>query len=142
MAARVQATTKRPTVRHQAWRDLSAHHKKVRELHLRQLFADDPKRGMRMTAEALGLLLDYSKNRITAETLNLLLKLAAESGLRERIEAMFRGEKINVTEKRAVLHTALRAPRSASIVLEGENVVPKVHTVLDRMADFANRVRS
>jgi len=97
---------------------------------------------MRMTAEALGLLLDYSKNRITAETLNLLLKLAAESGLRERIEAMFRGEKINVTEKRAVLHTALRAPRDASIVVDGENVVPKVHAVLGRMADFATRVRS
>jgi len=95
-----------------------------------------------MTAEALGLLLDYSKNRITAETLNLLLKLAEESRLRERIEAMFRGEKINITEKRAVLHTALRAPRDASIVVDGENVVPKVHAVLGRMADFANRVRS
>jgi len=95
-----------------------------------------------MTAEALGLLLDYSKNRITAETLNLLLKLAEESRLRERIDAMFRGEEINITEKRAVLHTALRAPRDASIVVDGENVVPKVHAVLDRMADFANRVRS
>jgi glucose-6-phosphate isomerase len=95
-----------------------------------------------MTAEALGLLLDYSKNRITAETLNLLLKLAEESRLRERIDAMFRGEKINITEKRAVLHTALRTPRDGSIVVDGENVVPKVHAVLDRMADFANRVRS
>jgi glucose-6-phosphate isomerase len=95
-----------------------------------------------MTVEALGLLLDYSKNRITAETLKLLLKLAEESRLRERIEAMFRGEKINITEKRPVLHTALRAPRDASVVVDGENVVPKVHAVLDRMADFANRVRS
>ena len=142
MAARVEAITKRPTVRHQGWRALSAHYKKVREIHLRQLFADDPKRGTRMTTEALGLLLDYSKNRITAETLNLLLKLAEESRLRERIGAMFSGEKINITEKRAVLHTALRAPRDASIVVDGENVVPKVHAVLDRMADFANRVRS
>jgi glucose-6-phosphate isomerase len=142
MAARVEAITRRPTVRHQGWRALAAHYRKVREFHLRQLFADDPKRGTRMTTEALGLLLDYSKNRITAETLNLLLKLAEESRLRERIDAMFRGEKINITEKRAVLHTALRAPRDASIVVDGENVVPKVHGVLDRMADFANRVRS
>jgi glucose-6-phosphate isomerase len=142
MAARVEAITKRPAVRHSEWKALAAHYKKVREMHLRQLFADDPKRGTRMTAEALGLLLDYSKNRITAETLTLLLKLAEESRLRERIDAMFRGEKINITEKRAVLHTALRAPRDASIVVDGENVVPKVHAVLDRMADFANRVRS
>jgi glucose-6-phosphate isomerase len=142
MAARVEAITKRPTIRHSGWRALSAHYKKVREVHLRQLFADDPKRGPRMTAEALGLLLDYSKNRITAETLKLLLNLAEESRLRERIDAMFRGEKINITENRAVLHTALRAPRDASIVVDGENVVPKVHAVLDRMADFANRVRS
>jgi len=142
MAARVEAITKRPAVRQSGWKALAAHYKKVREMHLRQLFADDPKRGTRMTAEALGLLLDYSKNRITAETLTLLLKLAEESRLRERIDAMFRGEKINITEKRAVLHTALRAPRDASIVVDGENVVPKVHAVLDRMADFANRVRS
>jgi glucose-6-phosphate isomerase len=142
MAANADEITKRPPVRHQAWRALSAHYRKVREFHLRQLFADDPKRGQRMTAEALGLLLDYSKNRITAETLNLLLKLAEESRLRERIDAMFRGEKINITEKRAVLHTALRAPRDTSIVVDGENVVPRVHAVLDRMADFANRVRS
>ena len=142
MAARVEAITKRPAVRQSGWKALAAHYKKIRESHLRQLFADDPKRGTRMTAEALGLLLDYSKNRITAETLTLLLKLAEESRLRERIDAMFRGEKINITEKRAVLHTALRAPRDASIVVDGENVVPKVHAVLDRMADFANRVRS
>lgn len=108
MAARVEAITKRPTVRHSGWRALSAHYKNVREVHLRQLFADDPKRGPRMTVEALGLLLDYSKNRITAETLKLLLNLAEESRLRERIDAMFRGEKINITEKRPVLHTALR----------------------------------
>jgi glucose-6-phosphate isomerase len=95
-----------------------------------------------MTAEAVGLYLDYSKNRITDETLKLLLQLADESGLRERIDAMFRGEKINVTENRAVLHVALRAPRGASIVVDGENVVPQVHAVLDKMADFSKRVRS
>jgi glucose-6-phosphate isomerase len=142
MAGSTEEITKRPTVKHQAWKGLSTHYKKVKELHLRQLFVDDPARGTRMTAEALGLLLDYSKNRITAETLSLLLKLAEESRLQERIDAMFGGEKINITEKRAVLHTALRAPRGASIVVDGENVVPKVHAVLDRMADFANRIRS
>src|SRR6266481_9581127 len=125
-----------------AWKALEAHYEKVRKLTLRQLFADDPKRGERMTAEALGLYVDYSKHRITDETLALLLQLAEESGLRERIDAMFRGEKINVTEKRAVLHVALRAPRGASIVVDGENVVPQVHAVLDKMADFSNRVRS
>src|ERR1700756_5285185 len=118
------------------------HHQSVRELHLRQLFAEDPKRGERMTAEAVGLYLDYSKNRITDETLKVLLQLADESGLRERIDAMFRGEKINITENRAVLHVALRAPRGASIVVDGQNVVPEVHAVLDKMADFSNRVRS
>ena len=137
MAARVQAVNKRP-----AWKALAAHYKKVRDLHLRDLFADDPKRGERMTAEAVGLFLDYSKNRITDETLKLLLQLAEESGLRARIDAMFRGEKINITENRAVLHVALRAPRGASIVVDGENVVPQVHAVLDKMADFSNRVRS
>src|SRR5213076_2814115 len=126
----------------QAWNALAAHHQSVRELHLRQLFADDPKRGERMTAEAVGLYLDYSKNRVTDETLKLLLQLADESGLRERIDAMFRGEKINITENRAVLHTALRAPRGATIVVDGENVVPQVHAVLNKMADFSNRVRS
>ena len=115
---------------------------KVRELHLRKLFADDPERGERMTAEAVGIYLDYSKNRITDETLRLLLQLAEESGLRARIDAMFRGEKINVTEKRAVLHVALRAPKGQSIVVDGEDVVPQVHAVLDKMADFSNRVRS
>jgi glucose-6-phosphate isomerase len=126
----------------QAWNALAAHHQSVRELHLRQLFADDPKRGEGMTVEAVGLYLDYSKNRITDETLKLLLQLADESGLRGRIDAMFRGEKINITENRAVLHVALRAPRGASIVVDGQNVVPEVHAVLDKMADFSNRVRS
>ena len=104
--------------------------------HLRELFADDPKRGERLTVEAAGLYLDYSKNRITDETLKLLLQLAEESGLRERIDAMFRGDKINVTENRAVLHVALRAPKGASILVDGEDVVPEVHAVLDQMADF------
>src|ERR1700758_413261 len=107
-----------------AWNALVAHYQNVRELHLRKLFADDPTRGERMTAEAVGLYLDYSKNRITDETLQLLLQLADESGLRGRIDAMFRGEKLNVTESRAVLHVALRAPRGASIVVDGVNVVP------------------
>jgi glucose-6-phosphate isomerase len=111
-------------------------------LHLRQLFAGDPGRGERLTAEAAGLFLDYSKNRITDETVKLLVQLAEESGLRARIEAMFRGEKINVTEQRAVLHVALRAPQGASIVVDGANVVPQVHAVLDKMAGFSNRVRS
>src|SRR5437762_5220737 len=125
-----------------AWKALTAHHDEIEHLHLRQLFADDPTRGERMTAEAVGLYLDYSKNRITDETLGLLLRLAGESGLRERIDAMFRGDRINVTEGRAVLHVALRAPRGTSIVLDGENVVDEVHAVLDRMAEFADRIRS
>jgi glucose-6-phosphate isomerase len=125
-----------------AWQALEAHYPKVRELHLRKLFADDPKRGERMTAEAAGVYFDYSKHRITDETLGLLVQLAEESGLRARIDAMFRGEKINVTEKRAVLHVALRAPKGQSIVIDGEDVVTKVHAVLDKMADFSTRVRS
>jgi len=125
-----------------AWKALVAHHQKMRDLHLRKLFADDPKRAERMTVEAVGLYLDCSKNRVTDETLKLLVQLADESGLRGRIDAMFRGDKINITENRAVLHVALRAPKEASIVVDGENVVPKVHAVLDRMADFSNRVRS
>jgi glucose-6-phosphate isomerase len=141
MAARAEAITSRPAVKRQAWKDLASHYKKVRDLHLRQLFAEDPTRGTRMTAEAVGLYLDYSKNRITDETLQLLIGLAEESHLQERIVAMFRGDKINVTEKRAVLHTALRAPQDASIIVDGKNVVPEVHAVLDRMADFSNRVR-
>jgi glucose-6-phosphate isomerase len=134
--------TIKPLTERQAWNALAAHHQSVRELHLRKLFADDPERGERMTAQGAGLYLDYSKNRITDETLKLLVQLADESGLRERIDAMFRGEKINITENRAVLHVALRAPRDASIIVDGENVVPQVHAVLDKMTDFSNRVRS
>jgi len=114
----------------------------MRNVHLRTLFADDPVRGERLTAEAVGLFLDYSKNRVSDETIALLIQLADESGLRARIEAMFRGEKINITEDRAVLHVALRAPRDASIVVDGKNVVPEVHAVLDKMAGFANRDRN
>ena len=125
-----------------AWQALAAHHESVSKVHLRQLFADDPKRGQRMVVEAAGLYLDYSKNRVTDETVRLLLALADQSGLRARIEAMFRGDKINITEKRAVLHVALRAPAGASILVDGKNVVPEVHSVLDKMAAFANRVRS
>jgi glucose-6-phosphate isomerase len=125
-----------------AWQALEAHYPKVRELHLRKLFADDPKRGERMTTEAIGIYFDYSKHRITDETLGLLVQLAEACGLRARIDAMFRGEKINVTEKRAVLHVALRAPKGESIVVNGEDVVPKVHAVLDKMTGFCNRVRS
>jgi glucose-6-phosphate isomerase len=124
-----------------AWKALEAHYQQVRQLHLKQLFADDPRRGERLTVEAVGLYLDYSKNRVTDETLKLLLQLAEESGLRDRLDAMFRGDKINVTENRAVLHVALRAPKGASIVVDGANVVPQVHAVLDKMADFAGRVR-
>jgi glucose-6-phosphate isomerase len=131
-----------PLPKRKAWKGLQTHYKEVRELHLRNLFADDPKRGERMTAEAVGLFLDYSKNRITDETVKLLIELAEESGLRARIDAMFRGEKINTTEKRAVLHVALRAPKEASIVVDGENVVPQVHNVLDKMTEFSNRIRS
>ena len=137
MTAAIQSLTARPS-----WKALESHYQKVRQSHLRQLFADDPKRGERLTTEAVGLYLDYSKNRVTDETLKLLLQLAEESGLRARIDAMFRGEKINITENRAVLHVALRAPRDASIVVDGENVVPQVHAVLDKMANFSNRVRS
>jgi len=131
-----------PLTQRKAWKALQAHHTRVKELHLRQLFGEDPQRGERMTAEAAGLFLDYSKNRISDETLKLLIQLAEESGLRDRIEAMFRGDKINITENRAVLHVALRAPKGASIVVDGTNVVPEVHAVLDKMADFSNRVRS
>jgi glucose-6-phosphate isomerase len=142
MAANPQPQVKKRAIKQAAWKALASHYKTVSKLHLRQLFGDDPKRGQRMTVEAVGLYLDYSKNRITDETLKLLLQLAGESGLRARIDAMFRGDKINITEKRAVLHTALRAPKDASIIVDGQNVVPEVHEVLDRMADFSNRVRS
>src|ERR1700757_2459806 len=141
MAANPQPQAKKRVTKPSAWKALAAHYNEISKLHLRQLFADDPKRGERMAIEAAGLYLDYSKNRVTDETLRLLLQLAEKSGLRAHIDAMFSGEKINVTEKRAVLHTALRAPRNASILVDGKNVVPEVHAVLDRMADFSNRVR-
>ena len=146
MTTVAEKTTKSPSIRsftrRDAYKALQAHYKQIRTKHLRELFADDPGRGERMTAEAIGLFFDYSKNRITDETLQLLLKLAEESGLRQRIDAMFRGEKINVTEKRAVLHVALRAPKGTSILVDRKDVVPEVHAVLDRMAAFSNRVRS
>ena len=131
-----------PLTSRPAWQALEAHYQQIKDVHLKTLFAQDPQRGERFTCEALGLYLDYSKNRITAETLELLLRLANDCGLRERIDAMFRGDKINVTEKRAVLHVALRAPRDAHILVDGQDVVSEVHAVLDKMADFARRVRS
>jgi glucose-6-phosphate isomerase len=142
MESVVDKGTDRPLTARPAWKSLQGHFQRIREQHLRQLFAADTERGKRMTAEAEGIFLDYSKNRVTDETLQLLLKLAEESNLRSRIDAMFRGDKINVTEKRAVLHVALRAPKGTSIVVDGENVVPEVHAVLDKMTDFSNRVRS
>jgi glucose-6-phosphate isomerase len=136
-------TTKlKPLSERPAWKALEAHYQQIQEKHLKQLFADDPARGERFTVETGGIFLDYSKNRITDETLKLLIQLAEESGLRARIDAMFRGEKINITENRAVLHVALRAPKSESIFVDGEDVVPGIHAVLDRMAAFADRVRS
>jgi len=138
----VETLTDRPLTERPAWKDLEAHFQKVRELHLRQLFAADRERGKHMTAEGAGIYLDYSKNRITDETIPLLLQLAEQSGLRSRMDAMFRGDKINSTENRAVLHVALRAPRGTSIVVDGHNVVPDVHDVLDKMAKFCNRVRT
>ncbi len=136
MTAKTLPLTERP-----AWKALREHYQKIRNIHLRTLFGEDPGRGERFAVEAAGLYFDYSKHRITEETMRLLLGLAEEMGLRARIDAMFAGEKINVTERRAVLHVALRAPRSQSITVDGENVVPKVHEVLDRMAEFARRVR-
>jgi glucose-6-phosphate isomerase len=132
----------RPFTERPAWAALKSNADTLRDVHLRTLFAGDPGRGERFTAEAAGLFLDYSKNRITAETIQLLLELAEESGLAERIAAMFRGDKINITEKRAVLHTALRAPKDATILVDGVNVVPQVHEVLGKMTAFANKVRS
>jgi glucose-6-phosphate isomerase len=125
-----------------AWASLKKHHQRIRRLHLRQLFAKDPGRGERLVVEAAGIYFDYSKNRVIDETMGLLLELARESGLREHIDAMFRGDKINTSEQRAVLHVALRAPRGASIMFDGQNVVPEVHAVLDKMTAFAERVRS
>jgi glucose-6-phosphate isomerase len=146
MAARVKPVAKSkaatPLIKLKAWKALTAHYKKVQKVPLKKLFADDPKRGLRLTVDAVGIFLDYSKNRVTDQTLKLLLQLAEESHLRGRIDAMFRGDKINVTENRAVLHIALRAPKGASIVVDGENVVPQVHAVLDKMANFSDRIRS
>src|ERR1700757_3208995 len=137
MTPAIQSLTGRP-----AWKALQAHFQKVRDLHLRQLFAEDQERGERFVVEGAGLYLDYSKNRITSETVSLLLQLADECGLRDKIDAMFRGDKINITENRAVLHVALRAPEGATITVDGQNVVPDVHAVLDKMATFSERVRS
>ncbi len=136
------STTSLPLTQRPAWKALEEHFRQVQNIHLRTLFADDPRRGERFTLDAAGIYLDYSKNRITDGTLHLLLQLAEASGLKQRIDAMFKGEKINVTEQRAVLHVALRAPRDQSIIVDGENVVPQVHAVLDKMAAFSNRVRS
>jgi glucose-6-phosphate isomerase len=142
MAARSEISHARSRGKQGAWRPLEDHYDAMRSRHLRELFAHDPARGERMTAEAAGVFLDYSKNRVDDETLRLLIELAEQSGLRERIDAMFRGEKINITENRAVLHVALRAPKGASIMVDGKNVVPEVHRVLDKMAGFADRLRS
>ena len=132
-----QRTTNAPS-----WHALQAHYDKIKEVQLRRLFADDPGRGERLVAEGAGLYLDYSKNRITDETIRLLLQLAKERGVAERRDSMFRGERINVTENRAVLHVALRAPKGTQIKVDGVDVVPEVHAVLDKMAAFSNRVRS
>src|SRR5262249_2087505 len=131
-----------PLVQRPTWAALQAHYKQVAPLHLRKLFADDPKRGERLTLEAAGIYLDYSKNRITDETLSLLVQLADQSGLRDHIDAMFSGQHINISENRAVLHTALRATRGVTIQVDGVNVVPQVHAVLDKMSAFADRVRT
>jgi len=141
MQAGLEAPALPPLVTRSSWKALERHHQEVRSLHLKSLFAADPDRGKRMTAEAAGLFLDYSKNRVTDQTLDLLVELAREAGLQARIEAMFRGDAINTTERRPVLHIALRAPKGATIVVNGENVVPQVHAVLDRMAAFSDRIR-
>jgi glucose-6-phosphate isomerase len=141
-AAKAKTKVITPLTKRKAWKALTAHYKKISKVHLRKLFADDPKRGERLTLEAAGIFLDYSKHRINDQTIKLLLQLADESRLRERIDAMFSGEKINITEKRAVLHVALRAPKGSSIIVDGENVVPGVHAVLDKMSSFCDRVRS
>jgi glucose-6-phosphate isomerase len=138
----ITTTNIKPLTQRPAWKALAAHHKQIQKLPLRKLFAEDAKRGQRFTAEAAGLFLDFSKNCITDQTLKLLLQLAGESGLRGKMAAMFSGAKINVTENRAVLHVALRAPKGETILVDGKNVVPEVHAVLDRMAEFSNRVRS
>jgi glucose-6-phosphate isomerase len=146
MAPRAKHTPKvpalKPLTKRKAWAALKAHHRQISRAHLRKLFADDSKRGERFTVDAVGIYLDYSKNLITEKTIKLLLDLARESKVQERRDAMFRGEKINITENRAVLHVALRAPKDASILVDGKNVVPEVHEVLAKMADFSNRIRS
>jgi glucose-6-phosphate isomerase len=146
MARTAKTTSKspemKPLTKRKAWSALRAHHKTVQSVHLRKLFADNPKRAEKFSLEALGIYFDYSKNRITDKTVTLLLQLARESGLREHIDAMFRGDKINITENRAVLHVALRAPKDQTILVDGKNVVPEVHAVLDKMTAFCNRVRS
>jgi glucose-6-phosphate isomerase len=138
----LKSSALKPLTKRKAWIALKAHYKIAQALQLRKLFDDDPKRGEKLTADAVGIYLDYSKNRITDKTLKLLLELAKESGLRERIDAMFRGDKINITENRAVLHVALRAPKNETILVDGKNVVPDVHAVLDKMGAFCDRVRS
>ena len=131
-----------PSLRNRpAWTALNEHFVKIQNVHLRRLFAGDPQRSERFTVDTLGLYFDYSKNRITADTLRLLVELAEQSGLREHIDAMFAGDKINVTEKRAVLHVALRAPKGEQIFADGTDVVPEVHAVLDKMSEFAGQVR-
>src|SRR5262249_15455499 len=142
MAARLEIPRARSTSRDAAWRALADHHETMRGRHLRNLFADDRARGERMTAEAAGVFLDYSKNRIDDETLSLLVELAEQSGLRDRIGAMFRGEKINVTENRAALHVARRAPRGRSIAGAGKNLVPGVHAPLAQIDEVANAIRA
>src|SRR5665213_3821626 len=137
-----EKNTGMPLNQRPAWKALRQHAEKIKGQHLREMFAADPNRGTRYTAETNGIFLDYSKNRVTDETLKLLTALAVETGLQGKIEAMFRGDKINVTENRAVLHVALRAPSTEKIVLDGEDVVPAVHAVLDKMASFSERVRS
>ena len=146
MARTAKATSKspemKPLTKRKAWSALRAHHKTVQSVHLRKLFADNPKRAEKFSLEALGIYFDYSKNRITDKTVSLLLQLAREAGLQQHIDAMFRGEKINITENRAVLHVALRAPKDQTILVDDKNVVPEVHAVLDKMTAFCNRVRS
>jgi glucose-6-phosphate isomerase len=141
MHADLEAPALPPLVTRSSWKALERHHQEVRNVHLKTWFAADPDRGTRMTAEAVGVFLDYSKNRVTDQTLDLLVELAREAGLQARIEAMFRGDAINTTERRPVLHVALRAPKGATIVVSGENVVPQIHAVLDRMAAFSDRIR-
>ena len=134
--------TKHPLIKRPEWKALEEHYQKMRNVHLRSLFADDPRRGECLVAEGAGIYLDYSKNRITDETIQLLVKLAGECGLRQNIDAMFEGKKINITEHRAVLHTALRMPQTEKVLVDGIDVVPEVHAVLDKMADFSEKVRS